>query len=274
MKKILKYGIILTFVLSFFYIASGITINVSPDVSGDTIIRVFEKSQADILEANINTSLEVPNTLWGEEEIDRIKEDIKEMLEVNGKKEVLVEEDFLYMNEKIEGNDKDILYIHEFSDDFSTQIIATNTNDNGDILAFKIYSAQVEDEKTSYIIIDIIQNKRYKGIVEKSKKNQEILKRYGNNIEVTMNLVGTYDKELSKVEGREKIQEILREIKGKKVEEVVEDTYISTTAYTPLIPQTIQYGNNKVNLQLAMRYNNYEDRTYLYIANPLITLTY
>ena len=274
MKKILKYGIILTFVLSFFYIASGITINVSPDVSGDTIIRVFEKSQADILEANINTSLEVPNTLWGEEEIDRIKEDIKEMLEVNGKKEVLVEEDFLYMNEKIEGNDKDILYIHEFSDDFSTQIIATNTNDNGDILAFKIYSAQVEDEKTSYIIIDIIQNKRYKGIVEKSKKNQEILKRYGNNIEVTMNLVGTYDKELSKVEGREKIQEILRETKGKKVEEVVEDTYISTTAYTPLIPQTIQYGNNKVNLQLAMRYNNYEDRTYLYIANPLITLTY
>ena len=274
MKKILKYGIILTFVLSFFYIASGITINVSPDVSGDTIIRVFEKSQADILEANINTSLEVPNTLWGEEEIDRIKEDIKERLGLNEKKEVLVAEDFLYMNEEIENNDKNILYIHEFADNSSRQIIATNTNDNGDILTFKIHSAQVEDEKTSYIIIDIIQNKRYKGIVEKSKKNQEILKRYGNNIEVTMNLVGTYDKELSQVEGREKIQEILREIKGKKVEEVVEDTYISTTAYTPLIPQTIQYGNNKVNLQLAMRYNNYEDRTYLYIANPLITLTY
>lgn len=261
--------------MSFFYIASGITTNFSPTISQDPIIKVFEKSGADILESNINTTLEIPDILWSEEEIIAIKEELKKELGLKGKKEVLVEDEYLlFYDNEVEKNEDDILYIHEFSDIGSRQIIATNTNDNDDIVTFKIYSAQVEGEKTSYIIIDIIQNKRYKGIVEKSNKNQLILGMYGDNIETTVNLVGTYDKKLSQVEGKEKIQEILQGIKGKKVEEIVEDTYISTTAYTPIIPQAIQYGNNKVNLQLAMRYNNYEDRTYLYIANPLITLTY
>ncbi|SDJ89856.1 YwmB family TATA-box binding protein [Natronincola ferrireducens] len=275
MKKICNIGLTILLFLSFFYIASAITSSSNETTIDSPIEFIFAKSGADILESNINTTLEVPNTLWTEEEVYKIKEEIKKQLGLDNIKEVRLEdEDQLFYNNGATEKDENILFIHEFSDCYMKQIIATNTDKNGDTITFKVYSAEIQEEKTSYIIIDIIQNKRYKEIVEKSNQNQLILGRYGKNIETTINLVGTYDKKMSWEESKEKIDQLIDSVKGRKVEEVGQELYISTTAYTPIIPEAIHYGNNKVNLHLAMRYNHYEGKTYLYIANPLITLTY
>ncbi|MDI9475442.1 MAG: YwmB family TATA-box binding protein [Bacillota bacterium] len=36
----------------------------------------------------------------------------------------------------------------------------------------------------------------------------------------------------------------------------------------------INYGGKDVNIQLAMRYSEYEDKTYLWLATPLIITAY
>ncbi|SNS49951.1 TATA-box binding [Anaerovirgula multivorans] len=275
MKKFMKSVLILMLLLSFFYIASAMSNTTLSSGAEDPMITVFEKSGADILEANITTTLEVPYTVWSKEEIISIKEDIKKQLNLVNKKEVIIQDEYqLFYENEITQDDHEKLFIHEFSDIGINQIIATNTNEKDDILTFKIYSADVQGEKTSYIIIDIIQNKRYKDIVEKSNQSQAILGKYGDMMETVINFTGTYDGKLSDRDSKEKIDEIIHSVKGKIVEEVISQSYISTTVYTPIIPQAIEYGDKKVNLHLAMRYNNYEDKTYLYIANPLITLGY
>ncbi|AKL93741.1 hypothetical protein CACET_c02250 [Clostridium aceticum] len=274
MKKFYKTAMILIFFLSFFYIASaftGVEKNHAP--SNETIITFIKNSEADILEANVTTTLEVLDTFWNEEEVMKIKKDLKEELGLQEKtEEVLYEENLLFMNDQFAESDS--LFIHQLLDDDTNQVIGSAKNQDGDFITFKIYSTKVFEEKSSYIIIDIIQNKRYKDIVEKSNQSQVILRKYGETVETTMNFVGTYDKKLSKIEGKSKIDAMIHSVKGRKVEEVVEESYISTTIYTPLIPQTIQYGDKVVNLHLAMRYNDHEGKTYLYVANPLITLTY
>lgn len=275
MKKFIKSVLILILLLSLFYVASAMTNTTLSSDTEDSMTTIFEKSGADILETNITTTLEVPYIVWSSEEIAGIKEDIIAQLNLQEKKEILIQDEYqLFYEDEATEDDSDKLFIHEFSDIGMYQIIATNTNEKGDILTFKIYSADVQGEKTSYIIIDIIQNKRYKDIVDKSNQSQEILGRYGNMMETVINFTGTYNGKLSDADCKQKIDEIVNFVKGKIVEEVISESYISTTIYTPIIPQAIEYGDKKVNLHLAMRYNNYEDKTYLYIANPLITLGY
>ena len=272
MKRTFKIVIILLIFISFAYIASGNTNNISSINTIDPIIHAFNESDAEIFESNINTTLQIPNEFWNESEIFEIKSKLKKELGLSKKKEVRVENEYVFFDE----NEKvleDVLYIHEFIDNYNRQIMATNTSDFGSI-SFKIHSSNIDGEKTSYIIIDIVENKGYKGIVEYNEKNQKILKEFGDNIESSINLVGSYNKKMSQEENIDIINKILEKINAVKVEEVVTDTYISTTAYSLGIPQFIQYGNNKVNFQIAMRYNNYDGRTYLYIGNPLITLSY
>lgn len=271
-KRTFKIVIILLIFISFAYIASGNTNNISSINTIDPIIHAFNESDAEIFESNINTTLQIPNEFWNESEIFEIKSKLKKELGLSKKKEVRVENEYVFFDE----NEKvleDVLYIHEFIDNYNRQIMATNTSDFGSI-SFKIHSSNIDGEKTSYIIIDIVENKGYKGIVEYNEKNQKILKEFGDNIESSINLVGSYNKKMSQEENIDIINKILEKINAVKVEEVVTDTYISTTAYSLGIPQFIQYGNNKVNFQIAMRYNNYDGRTYLYIGNPLITLSY
>ncbi|OZV13462.1 hypothetical protein CIW83_04260 [Tissierella sp. P1] len=49
---------------------------------------------------------------------------------------------------------------------------------------------------------------------------------------------------------------------------------VSYTAYTPLIESSIFSGEKKVNLNLAIRYNENEDKTYIWIGTPIITTGY
>ncbi|SES83547.1 TATA-box binding [Natronincola peptidivorans] len=275
MKKVYYAGIIFLLFLSFFYIASAIQNGNNMIDTEDPMVKIFEESGADILEANITTTLELPDTLWSKEEVQEIKETLKKKLGFSDKEEIVIHDGYwsLYEEASIE-EDENKLFIHEFSDIGMSQIIVTNTNETGDIITFIVYTAEIQEEKTSYIIIDIIQNKRYKDIVDQCNQSKEILEKHGSNIETTINLVGTYDGRMAKEDGESIINGLIQLVNGNKVEEVAEELYISTTVYTPTIPEAIQYGNHKVNLQLAMRYNDYEEKTYLYIANPLITLTY
>ncbi|AOY75588.1 YwmB family TATA-box binding protein [Clostridium formicaceticum] len=274
MKKFYKTALILTFFLSFFYIASAFTATEKKHApSEDVIITFIKNTGADIIESNVTTTLEVLDTFWTEEEVMRIKEELKKALALQEKtEELLPQGDQLLSDDQPAGTNS--LFIYQQLDAEVNEMIGATRNEEGDMITFKIYSTKASEEKSSYIIIDIIQNKRYKDIVEKSNQSQAILRKYGETIETTMNFVGTYDKKLSKIEGKSKIDAMIHSVKGRKVEEVIEESYISTTIYTPLIPQTIQYGDKMVNLHLAMRYNDYEGKTYLYVANPLITLTY
>ncbi|MCC5909645.1 MAG: YwmB family TATA-box binding protein [Clostridiaceae bacterium] len=276
MKKKPNYALIILFFLSCFYITSAFTNKGDAFVVEDPMVYIFEESEATILESNINTTLTLNNTLWSQEEIQEIKEELKSQLGLQHTTEVIInEENYKYYSEtEATLEDKSTLFLYEFSDDGVNQFLATNTSENGEIITFKVYSSSSQGEKTSYIIIDIMQNKGYKQLVEKSNQSQEILKKYGDHIETTINMVGTYDEKMSIEQRQEKIQEIIQPLKPQKVEEIKQESYVSTTIYTPIIPHSLQYGDKKVNLQLAMRYNDYEEKTYLYIATPLITMTY
>lgn len=67
---------------------------------------------------------------------------------------------------------------------------------------------------------------------------------------------------------------LLKKAAARDVKTLREGGLISMTAYSPLLEGGIEFGRARVNLNLGIRYNSYEDRTYLWLATPVITTEY
>jgi hypothetical protein len=63
----------------------------------------------------------------------------------------------------------------------------------------------------------------------------------------------------------------MKNINATTREDYVTDEVYSVVGYTKKIREYIYSGKQKININLALRYNSYQDKTYLYLATPVIT---
>ena len=65
---------------------------------------------------------------------------------------------------------------------------------------------------------------------------------------------------------------IFKDSSASKVNGITDRNLISVSAYSPAISDSINVDGKKVNLNFAIRYNSYEDKTYIWLASPVITV--
>ncbi len=87
-------------------------------------------------------------------------------------------------------------------------------------------------------------------------------------------LIGTIEGKDSKEKLSEDMNRVIRGINGKIISEFEDDMILSYTIFTPRIEKILTINEKKINLNLAIRYNEYEDVTYLWIGTPIITIGY
>jgi hypothetical protein len=59
-----------------------------------------------------------------------------------------------------------------------------------------------------------------------------------------------------------------------EVEGIRDGSLISLSAYSPLLKDSIKVRGKRVNINLAARYSAFEDKTYIWLASPVITTEY
>ncbi|MDW7651940.1 MAG: YwmB family TATA-box binding protein [Bacillota bacterium] len=69
-------------------------------------------------------------------------------------------------------------------------------------------------------------------------------------------------------------QTALSAVRGRVIEGMWEEDIISLTAYTPLIDRHMSVDGEKFNLNIAVRYDDYHDKTVLWAGFPLIHGSY
>ena len=277
MKKVFVIGIILSFVLGILNTSAiGFKRDMEVDIlrEENALISGFEASKFEFMEANINTIVYLEDTFFEMKDMEAIHNKI--INEFNLKGEVVLVENQEYYEPYNSDNDfmEEAIYIHKNTDIGYNQITARGTGKDGEVIVIIVYSIILDGEKESHIIVDIVKNKGYIDIVELNYQNKTILEKYGKNIESTIGLIGYKAGRINKSDTQKIMKSMTNTVQAKKVEEIIEESYYSTTLYTPLISQKIQYQNKTINLQIASRYSEYDDRTYLWIATPLITYTY
>lgn len=131
-----------------------------------------------------------------------------------------------------------------------------------------------EDDNNSYITLSIVDKDGIQDIDVLKKKVSSILGKYGISASVNSCLTGNYPGRLSNDRLNEICVDIFKASGARKVEGINESNLISVSAYAPSIGEAVEVNGRKINLNLAIRYNSYEDKTYIWLATPVIITEY
>lgn len=130
------------------------------------------------------------------------------------------------------------------------------------------------DTEKNVVSIDVINKLTQLDINDTANLLKEKFKSFGLNPKVNTCIIGYFDGKLDYVEMNRISKLILEEAKAKKVNRMSDKNLISISAYSPLIDNDIEIEGKKINMNLALRYNAYENKTYIWFATPVITIEY
>ncbi|MBT2690538.1 YwmB family TATA-box binding protein [Bacillus sp. ISL-47] len=70
------------------------------------------------------------------------------------------------------------------------------------------------------------------------------------------------------------VNQLLAAFKAKEIEALKEDQFISTSAYSPLLGESIETNGKEMNMQLGLRTKGMGAKTTIVIGTPIITIEY
>ena len=211
-------------------------------------LETFNNTQADFKFYNIKAN--------GLINYDISKNEIKDIC-IDIVNDLGLEESNIKWDEKWDENEKQI-YIQSNNSDKNISIIGIKKNSN-----------------ESYIIIDILDNKLYKDIVDIYTIIETSLHKYSNIVDISTCISGEFSKNLQFSKCNDILQEILYNMNAEEIDRVKNENMISVTAYSKLLDKNyLEYLGNKINLNIGIRYSEDDDKTLIYIATPIIKLDY
>ena len=239
-------------VIASFFILMLIGIFISygdTDNSGyDKFLETFNNTQADFKFYNIKAN--------GLINYDITKNEIKDIC-IDIINDLGLEESDIKCEEKWGEKEKQI-YIQSNNSNKSISIIGIKKNSN-----------------ESYIIVDILDNKVYKNIVDIYTILEKSIYKYSNIVDISTCISGEFSKKLQFSKYDDIFQEILYNMSAEEIDRVESENMVSITAYSELFDENyLEYLGNKINLNIGIRYSEDDDKTLIYIATPIIKLDY
>lgn len=236
--------------------------------TGKNMVESLEEIGADIVEMDVNFGGVIVDKFLSESEMIELGQSIKDEMGIVGEKE---EENFYEKN-----CTKDCYSESVTVEDGFIQYNLWGKNENGEAISIFVTSYRNEESGSgeTTVFVDVIKTVEYSRIDEIMEKKRAIFKQNENKAEITTCIIGSFNGKLSRNEMNKKIQMTINKINGKIIEDYEDENLVSITAYTPLINNYIYTGNKKMNYNVAMRYNEYEDKTYIWIGTPIITIGY
>jgi len=250
-KKYLIY--ILPFVLAIILLAGFIGNCFRYKPPEMVLLDVFNTSKAEIISSEIY--------FWGTlgdncNNIDKLKE-----LALNISKEMDIESG----NPKYISDENDILQKIEVSG------VMKGSKET------KIYiklRKSVDAGEEGNISVSIIKDLTGTGLEVIRKTMLGIFKKHDIDVKVNSCITGYLKGRLSDRQINEIGTRMLKSAGASNVEGIRDSDLISISAFSSFIDEAINVNGKKVNLNFAIRYNSYEDRTYIWVATPIIVTEY
>lgn len=182
--------------------------------------------------------------------------------------------------------EKEILRQLGFSEDQYTIEVIENT-EKIDVKA----KVELENKKMMITICNIIEPDTSKNItylsvnyMEKSAeedkliqtktKLKNIMQKFHSSPTISTCLKGYLDGKLRNDELSLRLQDGFDSIGGVPIKRTDAKTYFSYVGFAPTIEERVIAGKDIVNLNMVMRYNEYDGRTYVIIGSPVISIEY
>jgi len=227
-------------------------INLYDIKKSNVLLAVFDKYSCDTVQGNINTIARLNKTINTQDDMQKEVERILFKLGIKNKVQVDINE-----------NDAKLEYM-----------VTRSAKDSETIVKIESRKNENQEIKETYLSINTILYEKIEDIGYVQTLLDNIYKGLELDYDMNITVVGRYKGKIDKKQQSEYSDKILKSMKAKKVDSFETDNIYSVYGYTGYIKDFIIQGKNKVNVNIAMRYNDYEDKTYLYISTPIITADY
>jgi hypothetical protein len=169
----------------------------------------------------------------------------------------------------------DEAYSKTINENDNVQGIEISGNDkNKSHVSIRAQLLKGKKEAERSISISITDGLAVKSLLDKRVKVIKVLDKFNIKPRVNSCVTGNFSGKLTDEQMNKVCQNIFAATHAKKVEGIRNENLISVSAYTPLIDDSIKVNKKNVNLNLAVRYNSYEDKTYIWLATPVISIEY
>ena len=141
-----------------------------------------------------------------------------------------------------------------------------------EIIIQSLRDKKSQDE--TYLIVNMVDYRGPEFLDVSKEKMRAAFNLFEQEPEINQLVIGYQKGKLGKKSYRNTISSIFSAVGGKISGEVEEENYFSKTGYVPSIDEKLKVGRDDVNLQVAMAYDEIENRTYIYIGSPLVYSDY
>jgi len=102
----------------------------------------------------------------------------------------------------------------------------------------------------------------------------KVFEKFGIEADVNICITGSIEGKPEESELEEICRNAFKAAEAKEVEGIRDNGLISVSAFAPSIDGSVKVNGRDINLNIAIRYNSYEGKTYIWLATPVITTEY
>lgn len=132
------------------------------------------------------------------------------------------------------------------------------------------YFNEEQEQGETYLYINFLNKEHFLNINGIIEKVESIFNNFNVNAEIATNIEGTIDEKTDLGEYQNIIEKSIENIDGNILDTYENDNLVSYNIYTPQIDNYMTIGNEKMNLNIAIRCNKSEDINVIYIGTPII----
>lgn len=161
------------------------------------------------------------------------------------------------------------------SNDFIDKMVIIATTEQGNMINICAQSERNSGSTNqSYITVSVTKDSPELKLNDTYESLLDVLNKYKIEPKINTCVTGYFEGKLDYNTLNRVSRQIFNDAKAKKVNGITDNNLISVSAYSPGIEKSILINGKRVNMNLAIRYNSYEDKTYIWLATPVITVEY
>lgn len=145
---------------------------------------------------------------------------------------------------------------------------------HGERLRLLLQRMEQDGENIVHLLITVNQEGEAMQLGSMAYRLSALLEPQAEKGNLTFCLTGHLPGELSPADMQELMLDITRSIGGEQVQSTSDGKMISVTGYTPDLGDFLKAENLRINLNLAIRYDEYLDKTVIWAGTPIISRYY
>ncbi|GMB01337.1 YwmB family TATA-box binding protein [Pelosinus sp. IPA-1] len=221
----------------------------------EPLSQAMEATGAHVNEYSINAWVKLPDEKMNDNQLQEMVEKIMEQLGVNA-------EDY-QLTQQQRGTHRTV-QAEAIRPKWHTFVAAQVVPKQGD-------SSQME----TYLVVNMesIVNENT-SIQQLQRKISDSIKKNGVSPKINTCLIGWLDGKLVDGEQQRVLEKAFMAIDGVIIDKLKVENFLSYTGFSSIAGEWLQVGDKKVNINIATRYSQYDNRTYVIIGSPIITKEY